>query len=123
VALVDGNGNTGPFSMPRLFGIQHPLPQPVGATRRASAKTIPTLAWTPVDGAAYYQVEISEDPAFSRVIRATTDNARYTPTQALTADAYYWRVQMFDADRNPGPIAKGVFSLGSTVYLPAVARP
>jgi hypothetical protein len=57
----------------------------------------PTLSWTRVRGATYYQVDISDDPTFSTsVLSINTTNRRYTPQTHLRADSgghIYWRVR------------------------------
>jgi hypothetical protein len=122
VAIVDGVGNTGPYSAVQTFGLQHPLPQPLSPVQGAQMAQVPTLIWTPVDGAAYYEVTYADNEFFNNATKAMTDNAAYTPTKALNQGTYHWRVQMFDADRNPGPIVAGQFTLGQMIYLPAVIR-
>ena len=42
------------------------------------------------------------------------------PAKAMARTTYFWRVQMFDADRNPGALAEGRFLLGYLSYLPSV---
>ena len=122
VAIVDGNGNTGPYGPVQTFGLQHPLPLLLAPAQGTQTSSIPTLAWTPVDGAAYYEVTFADNEFFNLATKATTDNAAYTPTKALTQGTYHWRVQMFDADRNPGPIVEGQFTLGQTAFLPSIVR-
>ena len=59
---------------------------------------------------------------FNGAITATTDATRYTPTAQLKQGAYFWHVQMIDADGKIGPYELGRVRVGNTVYLPAVLR-
>jgi hypothetical protein len=122
VAIVDGSGNPGPFSVTQTFGLQHQLPQTVLPAQGAQMSRVPTFTWTPVDGAAYYEVTFANNEFFNSATKATTENASYTPIKVLSQGTYHWRVQMFDADKNPGPIVEGQFKLGKFLYLPSVTR-
>ncbi len=122
VALVDATGKDGPFSAARAFTRSYTLP--VVTAPQASARTsyAPMLAWQPIDGAAYYKVDYGTNDTFQGATSVLTDNTSYTPTAAMKAAQYYWRVQMFDDDGRPGPIARAEFIVGWTVSLPIVKR-
>jgi hypothetical protein len=122
VALVDANNKDGPFSAPRAFTIAYTLPAPVGSPQGAKTGLPPTLAWTPIPGAAYYKVEYSTNETFASSTSVKTNNSSFTPTAALKAGIYFWRVQMFDADDNPGPLITNQFLFGATAYLPIANR-
>ena len=85
--------------------------------------SIPVFSWQPLDGAAYYRIEIADNETFNKPIVGITDNARYTPVKAMPAGDYYWRVQMYDDDDIPGSrFATGRITVGSKVYLPICIR-
>jgi hypothetical protein len=122
VALVDANGRIGPYSPTRRFVKEYPLPEPLSPPQNTTADATPVFEWAPIHGAAYYRIEYADNPNFSRSTSVNTDLTRYRPTKALANTNYAWRVQMFDADRNPGPVIEGRFSLGHLLYLPTVIR-
>jgi hypothetical protein len=122
VALLDANGQSGPYSPPRQFTRTYALPDPIGPPQGWQTGLAPTLAWTPVPNAAYYKVEYSTSETFASSTVVKTTNSRYTPTTALKSGVYYWRVQMFDADGNPGPLLTNQFLFGATVFLPLANR-
>jgi len=51
-----------------------------------------------------------------------TDLTVYAPVKKLSNATYFWRVQMFDADKNPGPLIEGRLFVGHRVYLPVVVK-
>ena len=55
----------------------------------------PTFVWEPVDGAAYYQIQISTSAGFSNyTVNTRAYAATYTPTGTLSPNKlYYWRVR------------------------------
>lgn len=40
----------------------------------------------------------------------------------MSDGVYFWRVQMFDADRNPGALIEGRFNLRFRIFLPMLLR-
>jgi hypothetical protein len=66
----------------------------------------PQFSWTPVAGAAYYEVEVNSDPNWASGSRVCCDGfsvgTSLTPKTLLPADTYYWRVRPYDASKNPG---------------------
>jgi len=64
----------------------------------------PIYSWTPVPGASYYNIEISEDPYFKDIFEsATTANTIYSPQSKYNGtDYYYWRVTPYDGGGEPG---------------------
>ncbi|HYX87612.1 MAG TPA: hypothetical protein VE777_21785 [Gaiellales bacterium] len=66
----------------------------------------PQFSWTPIAGAAYYQVEVNSDPNWASGSKVCCSGysvgTSLTPTKLLPADTYYWRVRPYDASRNPG---------------------
>ncbi len=122
VALVDGNGKIGPYSPPQQFTKEYPLPNPTWPPQNMTVGSLPTFAWAAIDGAAYYKFEYADNSSYNKSTTITTDLTRVTPTKALPDNTYYWRVQMFDADRNPGSLIEGRFQLGFRLYLPTLLR-
>lgn len=112
VALIDGNGKLGPYSPTQSFNKQYPPPMLVTTPDNSGA---PVLAWTPIDGAAYYKLEYADNPNYNNSTKVTTDLARYVPIKTLPFSIYYWRVQLVDADGVSGPPDNGQFSY----YMPA----
>jgi hypothetical protein len=66
-------------------------------------------------GAAYYEVQLADNPQFNALIKDNnqnkTDNTVYTPVAELSAPQYYWRVRMYDYDKNPGPWFGGLVNV------------
>src|ERR671931_1543707 len=66
----------------------------------------PKFSWTPVPGAARYEVEINSSVDFapgSRVCcTGTTIATSLSPTTVFKDNVYYWRVRAFDPDGNAG---------------------
>jgi PKD repeat protein len=110
VALLDANGNIGPYSPTQSFTKQYPPPMIISSPDATIAERAPLFSWTPVDGAAYYRVEYANNGNYNQSTSVTTDLPRYTPVKALPFNNYYWRVQIFDADNNPGPVDTGQFA-------------
>jgi hypothetical protein len=117
VAAVDGKGNVGAYSPTQTFYKEY-LPPTLVHPDQGSSPAQLYFAWTPLDGAAYYEIEVDDNDAFSSPLRGQTDNAAYTPTAELDAAAYFWRVRMVDRDRKPGPFILGQFDHGTEPGLP-----
>lgn len=122
VALVDAAGKDGPFSAPRSYTRSYALPTLTAPSPAVRNSYAPTLAWQPIDGAAYYKVEYATNDTFQGSTSVLTDNTSYTPTAALKSARYYWRVQMYDDDGRAGPILRSEFLFGWAVNLPIVMR-
>jgi hypothetical protein len=61
----------------------------------------PFYSWTPVPGASYYKIEISDKDGIFET--ATTANTSYTPrSKYLGTDYYYWQVTPFDGSGEAG---------------------
>jgi hypothetical protein len=102
VSGVDADGHVGTSSDAWSFTIFMDAPALVSPASDASV-TVPTLEWQAVEGAAYYQVEISTASNFSLdLVTYTTYNLRFTPADALALNMYYWRVSGVDADGHLG---------------------
>jgi len=124
VAVKDGNGRIGPYSPPLQFYKEYRPPRLLSPAQGSQSVGIPTFAWEPLAGAAYYEIEVANNPLFnSPAVSVRTDNARYTPVQNLREGVYYWRVRMFDADGKPGPFGLGLVNIGQhKTYLPSITR-
>lgn len=107
VAAIDADGNIGAYSPAQQFYKEYLAPQLLHPTQNSVISGITSFEWASVPGAAYYGIEIDDDPLFNSALKATTDNTKYTPISALPAKEYYWRVRIFDAEKNPGPFVTG----------------
>lgn len=119
VAILDANNKTGAYSPARQFYKEYLPPELVQPAQGSITQSIPIFEWTPLAGAAYYSIQIDDNPVFSSPNTIHTDNTRYTPTMRLDQNEYYWRVQMYDADRKAGPYELGRVTIQKPrVYLP-----
>jgi hypothetical protein len=130
VAIIDGGGKVGPYSEAATFYKEYLRPDPLSPVQGSSETQSITFEWTPLDGAAYYKLEIDDNEAFDSPIRVTTDNTRYTHTDKFAPGEYYWRVQMVDKDNKPGPTIPGRFTQGPdtghdgpVLFMPFVQAP
>lgn len=128
VAVLIDKRDVGAFSAPQQFYKEYLTPNlisPIGNTPFTKATS---FEWEPLPGAAYYEVQLADNPQFNSPIREDnqnkTDNTVYTPIAELTAPQYYWRVRMYDYDDNPGPWFGGLInvqdvslSLGNYVWV------
>jgi hypothetical protein len=130
VALIDGGGRVGPYGPTATFYKEYLRPEPLSPVQGSSEAETITFEWKPLDGAAYYKLEIDDNEAFDSPIRVTTENTRYTHVDKFEAGEYYWRVQMVDKDNRPGPTIPGRFSQGPgnpndgpALFMPFVRAP
>ena len=123
VSFVDANSRVHPLSPTRSFTETYPLPTLIRPTQGENTGEAPIFTWAPVDGAAYYKLEYADNSSYNKSTSVTTDATTNVPTKALTGSPYFWRVQMFDADKNPGPLVDGRFIGGYSVYLPLASKP
>jgi hypothetical protein len=127
VAMVDGTGKTGTYTGYQTFTKQYPVTTLVSPTSGVTLARTPTFVWTPVNGAASYQLDVSLFPTFSPTYQSvTTDNARYTPTTSYdTLKTYYWRVAIVDSDGRLGPFVGATIILDPNpgrIYLPLIKK-
>jgi len=110
VSILDRNGIEGTASPIQSFYKEYLLPVMTRPRPGEYSPTTPTFQWTPVEGAAFYKVQIDDNPGFSHVRSPiSTDNTSYTPIFDLTGiHVFYWRVWMVDADRVEGPRGEGI---------------
>jgi hypothetical protein len=130
VAVIDGNGRRGPDSAVASFYKEYLRPETLSPVQGSSAGESINFEWSPLDGAAFYKLEIDDNEAFDSPIRVSTDNTRYTHIDKFTPDTYYWRVQMVDKDNKPGPTISGAFTQGpenpefaQAIFMPMVLAP
>lgn len=65
---------------------------------------LPRFAWTAVEAARLYRLEISTQPDFSAVTAYETVHTEFTPAKALSNDQdYYWHVKAVDAAGHSSP--------------------
>jgi len=130
VAMIDASNNVGTFSESQQFRKEYLTPKAVSPIENEPFTQSTTFQWDPMPGAAYYQVELDDDPLFNSPVRDNnvnkTDNTVYTPLAELTEPLYHWRVRMYDYYRNPGPWFGGKInvqevnlSLGNYVWVDA----
>lgn len=123
VAVIDANKQVWTYSPVQQFYKEYLPPTPRQPAQGSASPGVPSFRWDPLDGAAYYKIEIANNPNFSQPISASTDHTAYTPTGKLANSEYYWRVQMVDKDRNPGPFVLGRVTIGAgNLYLPMVGK-
>ncbi|MFN3983249.1 MAG: hypothetical protein ACK4SA_22965, partial [Caldilinea sp.] len=99
---------------------EYPLPTLIAPGQGENTGAAPTFTWTPIDGAATYKLEYADNSSYNKSTPVTTELTNYVPTKAMPNSPYFWRVQIIDADRNPGPLIEGRFVVGHKVFLPAI---
>jgi hypothetical protein len=66
----------------------------------------PLFSWSPIPGAAHYEVEVNSaegfPPGSKWCCAGTTTGTSLAPLQVLANNAYYWRVRAVDARGNAG---------------------
>jgi len=120
VAMLRDEGTEGPFSLVHSFYKEYPTPHVVAPANGSVSAGVPMFVWDPIPGAAFYRLELSQDANFSMPSSYRTDNTRFTPPDALTPGLWYWRVQMVDAEEQPGPFAQGMVLIGYRQMIPYV---
>jgi hypothetical protein len=125
VAMYDGNGRTGSYSPSATFTKQYPITTLISPISGVVPRT-PTFIWTPVDGAARYEFEVSWYPTFYPLYDSIeTMNTQYTPTFIYQSDkAYYWRVAIRDHDGRQGPFTDAYILIGAKnkIFLALINR-
>lgn len=124
VAVVDAAGNIGAYSLAERFYKEYLPPKLVAPEQGALLSDVATFVWTPLAGAAYYEIQIDDDINFGRPLASVkTDSSQYTPVVNMPGKGYFWRVRMYDADRNPGPFIMGRVGIDNPkVYLPVIVK-
>jgi len=127
VAMLDGQGKLGDYSEPVTFTKQYPVTTLISPTSGSKMAEMPTFAWTPVDGAASYRLEVSKLANFSALYElVTTNNTRYKPSWVYDiGETYYWRVAIIDIHGKWGPFNTAILIFDPypySTYLPIVIR-
>jgi hypothetical protein len=108
VTPIDAEGNMGTPSPVYSFNWNWDVSTTLTVTDLDPSAEVfdPQFSWTPIEGAAYYEVEVNSDPSWasgSKVCCNTYSVATsLTPKTLLPADTYYWRVRPYDASGHPG---------------------
>ncbi len=120
VAMIDAGGNYGPYQeVGGFFYKTYYSPTLLAASFDPS----PDLTWAPLDGAAYYKVQICRDPYFSNCVETvSTDATRFVATKSYSPGNYYWRVCMCDQDDNCGPYFQSTIGPYALRFLPLVYK-
>ena len=135
VAMIDGNGKSGPYSSTASFIKQYPVTELLSPLS-GSIPTTPTFIWTPVPdvdwitdppvvGAATYRFEVSLYNTFYPLYDSVeTVNTQFTPTKVYPKDdTYFWRVAIKDRNGNLGPFTGSTIIIGkASYYLPVISR-
>ncbi|HEU4942906.1 MAG TPA: hypothetical protein VFT18_06540 [Gaiellaceae bacterium] len=87
----------------------------------------PLFSWTPVPGAAKYELEVNPTADFSPGSKVcctgTIIGASHSPTSMLKDNTYYWRVRALDAFGNAGQWNLGTPFTKTFDKVPPVAAP
>jgi hypothetical protein len=85
----------------------------------------PVFSWTPVPGAAYYQIEL--ESALLQVsfdFQSTTSNPFWISPMELPYTQYHWQVTPYDQNDNPGtPSQVSIFENPLLATVPALVYP
>ncbi len=109
VAAIDADGHAGPYGPAQTFYKEYLAPDLLVPGQGSSQGENISFEWTPLDGAAYYELEIADNDAFNKSTLVTTESTRYTHINKFDTGEYFWRVRMKDRDRVPGPYIPGRF--------------
>ena len=114
VRATRASGVESAFSGAVSFGVDE-LP-PVTVTSPADDPDLEVedvvLDWQPVDGAAYYELQVSTDQDFNTLVDPRTTNVdattrvygtRYSPPVTYDNNQYYWRVRAVDTNGQQAP--------------------
>lgn len=114
VRATRGNGVESAFSGPVSFGVDE-LP-PVTVTSPADDPDLEiedvVLDWLPVEGASFYELQVSTDQDFNTLVDPRTSNVdattrvfgtRYSPPVTYDNNQYYWRVRAVDTNGQQAP--------------------
>ena len=112
VTPVDAGGHEGASSAVRSFMWSWPTATQPSLSDLVDAPEFfdPLLRWTPVPGAARYQLAVNFSQDFnssSNVYSATTTATGFSPTTPLPNNTYYWRVRPINAQGDAGIWSQG----------------
>ncbi|HEX5089726.1 MAG TPA: Ig-like domain repeat protein [Nocardioides sp.] len=110
VAAIDADGHPSPVNTSWTFNVgappaSGPVPVPTTATEQVTSR-FPQLSWTPVTGASYYRLRVSETPGFTLPESTTNVLGRRLENPSVTDDGSYflrpgtytWWIDAFDVD-------------------------
>jgi hypothetical protein len=129
VVPVDARGHAGAPSALRSFTWGWPTATTTNLQDLVSAPEFfdPLLSWTPVKGAAKYELDINFSQDFngsSRVCCSTTTVATgFSPANPLPNNTYYWRVRPINAHGDEGVWTQGTSFTQFFDTLPPLAPP
>lgn len=115
------DGVASPWSETRSYAVEWPS-KPVLISPSSTTVTDVVFSWSPVAGAASYQIQVSPNPDFANnvTIDETTTSTRYSPQTTILNGSYFWRVRALD---NDSPANQGEWSSEIEVsegsFLPA----
>ncbi len=123
VAILVGTSQYGPYSEVASFYKAYLVP----TLQSAIFDPVPDLKWNPIDGAAYYQLQICRDPSFTDCVEnnVRTDLTHYVSRSNITAyppGIYYWRVRMCDQAGACGPYYEDFYEAGNMVFMPLIFK-
>jgi hypothetical protein len=131
VTPVDAEGNRGvPSSVSNFNWVWPSTTTPTVTDLDPSPEVYdPKFSWSPVPGAARYEVEVNPSADFapgSKVCcNGTTIATSLSPTQVFKNDTYHWRVRAIDPDGNAGvwnvgPVFQKTFDNVPPVTAPSI---
>ena len=105
VTPLDNQGHAGAASAIATFTFNwNVAPQLLSPADTTELRFTPRFAWTAVEGAKEYRLQISTQDNFNTSTPITTRNTDYTPDASLSNDQdYFWRVQAVDAQNTASP--------------------
>jgi hypothetical protein len=112
VTPVDADKHEGATSVVRSFTWGWPTQTHTSLQDLVTAPEFfdPLLSWTPVPGAAKYELDVNFSQDFntsSRVYSATTVATGFSPIKPLPNNTYYWRVRPINAQGDDGVWTQG----------------
>jgi hypothetical protein len=112
VTPVDADKHEGATSVVRSFTWGWPTTTHTSLQDLVTAPEFfdPLLSWTPVPGAAKYELDVNFSQDFntsSRVYSATTVATGFSPIKPLPNNTYYWRVRPVNAQGDDGVWTQG----------------
>ena len=63
-----------------------------------TADTTPDFAWSAIEGATAYDIDIATDTAFNNIVQTSSPSTNSYTATALGNDIYYWRVRAKNGD-------------------------
>lgn len=115
---VSGSVNS-PWSEPRSYHVEWPSTPILLSPSPGQSITDVVLKWSPVAGAATYQLQVSSNEDFTNnmAFDVVTRSTSYSPPQTLDNASYYWRVRARDAKAVPNLGGWSALIEGSPAYF------